>query len=305
MSSGALALQRAEVWRRLDAATATDSDEFYETVRLGLLTQRNERTQGRLQRITHRRSSLWSRTATRTSRLRGRRSRRRAVAGGSRDGPDPPKPDPPLGGLHTRAVAPGSTRKEPGLNASSVTDRKLAPRPCEVCGEPFTPRRKSTARICGDACRQKLRRRLKAERKQAEREQAQEQEWTPDQTFWMEQLGNGTPGPLMKEVVRDAEITYPRGFGISEPLRKKAQRLAQSKLESERTPLLPNPPIVASRSQNGNGNGNHTELTPELRRTLKAEIDRRRRPLARDADLAERAIEVERKALEREERAAA
>jgi hypothetical protein len=110
----------------------------------------------------------------------------------------------------------------------------------------------------------------------------------------------------MKELIRDAEITYPRGFGISEPMRKKARRLEQVKLEADRPPVPNGSPPNTSATRNGNGNGNgHTELTPELRRELKEEIDRRRRPIARKLDRAERAVERERRKLEFEERVAA
>ena len=118
----------------------------------------------------------------------------------------------------------------------------------------------------------------------------------------MAQLGNGTPGPLMRELIRDASIDQPRGIGISPATRRAAQRAKDLERAGEHQ-ALPNPPIVAERP-NRNGNG-HTELTPELRRHLRLEIDRRRRPLARKLDLAERAVEKDRRKLEREERTAA
>jgi hypothetical protein len=118
-------------------------------------------------------------------------------------------------------------------------------------------------------------------------------------------LGNHATGTLMKELIRDAEITYPRGFGISEPMRKKARRLEQVKLEAERPPI-PARTRRETRSPSSNGNGNgHTELTPELRRELKQEVDRRRRPIARKLDRTERAVEKERRKLELEEQVAA
>jgi hypothetical protein len=80
----------------------------------------------------------------REARPRARRPRRtsRARSPGSRDDPD--EPDPPLGGL--------------------VTDRGLAARPCEECGRDFAPRRRSNARLCGAACKQKAYRRRRADR---------------------------------------------------------------------------------------------------------------------------------------------
>jgi hypothetical protein len=52
----------------------------------------------------------------------------------------------------------GSRARAPGPKASdddppSVTDSP-APRPCEVCGEDFTPKRRSNARVCSNRCRQ-------------------------------------------------------------------------------------------------------------------------------------------------------
>lgn len=35
----------------------------------------------------------------------------------------------------------------------------IAPRPCSVCGASFVPRRKSTARLCSSACKQRAYRR--------------------------------------------------------------------------------------------------------------------------------------------------
>lgn len=37
------------------------------------------------------------------------------------------------------------------------------PRRCDVCGHAFTPRRKSTARLCGSACKQRAYRRRQAQ----------------------------------------------------------------------------------------------------------------------------------------------
>jgi len=77
--------------------------------------------------------------ASRSERPRERRARR--SSSGSRGDPDP-ESEPPLGG---------------------VTDSRPSPRTCEVCGEPFTPRRRSNATLCGSACKQKAYRRRQAQ----------------------------------------------------------------------------------------------------------------------------------------------
>jgi hypothetical protein len=43
-----------------------------------------------------------------------------------------------------------------------VTDSPPAPRACEECEREFTPRRRSNARLCGAACKQKAYRRRKS-----------------------------------------------------------------------------------------------------------------------------------------------
>ena len=48
-----------------------------------------------------------------------------------------------------------------------VTDSGLSPRPCRVCGEPFTPTRRSNAWLCGPACKQRAYRRRKSSSKAA------------------------------------------------------------------------------------------------------------------------------------------
>jgi hypothetical protein len=78
---------------------------------------------------------------SRSGRPRERRARRSASSG-SRDDPDP-EPEPPLGG---------------------VTDSRPSPRTCEVCGKPFTPRRRSNATLCGSTCKQRKYRRRKGAR---------------------------------------------------------------------------------------------------------------------------------------------
>lgn len=52
---------------------------------------------------------------------------------------------------------------EPPLDG--VTDSSVSPRACEVCGGTFTPRRRSNARLCGPACKQKAYRRRRADLK--------------------------------------------------------------------------------------------------------------------------------------------
>jgi hypothetical protein len=59
-----------------------------------------------------------------------------------------------------RARSPGSDdddSEEPDL-APNVTDSPAA-RPCEICGRDFTPRRRSNARLCSSACKQRAYRR--------------------------------------------------------------------------------------------------------------------------------------------------
>jgi hypothetical protein len=73
--------------------------------------------------------------AAREPRSRRSRATQRARSPGSDDDPEPPR----------------------------VTDRPSA-RPCEVCGEDFTPRRRSNARICSNRCRQMAHRRRSRQR---------------------------------------------------------------------------------------------------------------------------------------------
>jgi len=57
---------------------------------------------------------------------------------------------------------------EPESAELSVTPPRVAERPCEVCGEPFTPLKRKDAHICSGKCRvRKLRRQRAAMRARA------------------------------------------------------------------------------------------------------------------------------------------
>lgn len=136
----AIAMDRNEVWggfvgagppANLPRATAQ------------LRRFQSQQRQGRLQRQT---AFLAQRKAD-APRPRGRREpraappvRRQRTTSATRRGP----PDDPSS---------GSGGDEPPLDG--VTDSGLTSRPCEVCGERFTPQRRSDARLCGSACKQK------------------------------------------------------------------------------------------------------------------------------------------------------
>jgi len=54
-----------------------------------------------------------------------------------------------------RVRSPGSSRDEPSEPDPPVGGVRLSERPCKVCGELFIPKRKSTARTCSTACKQR------------------------------------------------------------------------------------------------------------------------------------------------------
>jgi hypothetical protein len=65
---------------------------------------------------------------------------------------------PAAGRRRTRSTSrdgPSSSSSDDEPPPARVTDSGLTERACEVCGEQFTPRRRSDARLCGPACKQR------------------------------------------------------------------------------------------------------------------------------------------------------